>query len=514
MENTIPTQSTYWSRINLAQLLEAGGLVTLFTCASLIYYFTIFPDHNWGGDFAQYLHQAINITQGQAMDDTGYIYSRYTPSLGPRAYPPGFPLLLAPVYALFGLNITAFQIEIILFQLLAFIVIYLIYRREVAVPTALMLLMMMAFSPYIISFKRQIMSDVPFMLVSLTFVLWIEHAYQHQKFGKWSIVAAALLAFACYLIRTIGFVVIIALIVSDLIRRRRLTRFSITTTLVAVGLVLVSRLLLGGGEESYLDQLADYSPMILVNGTEHYLIHSIRGFWAGPSINIGEYNFPFLWLAAIPLIIFGFILRAKRSTLFLELFFLFHLFIILAWPSVQELRFLYPILPLFLLYAGIGFEHCLYWLMKHFNPKLAYTAAVLAASGLLVIYAVRTQKVIASETLYPDGPYTSTAVEMFDFVQTQTDPASVFIFVKPRVLALYTNRMASTYPYGQSSAVAAAYLQEIHADYLVIKNTDVDHVNPSIFSLLESCQTAFHSVFHNNDFEIYRIHPDLCVISD
>jgi hypothetical protein len=483
---------------------EVGLLSILIIVIASVYFSIFYPDQNWGDDFAQYIHQAINIVEGKDMADTGYIYSRYSPSLGPKAYPPGFPLLLIPTYIIFGFNIGAFHVEMILMQLLALVVIYLLYRREVTTPTALILLMMMGLSPYLISFKRAIMSDIPFMLVGLTFVLWVEYIHKNHYFNRWTTLIAALLIFVCYLIRTIGFVMIGALLISDLIRHKRPTSFTIWTTIWAVALVAVSRLLLGGGEESYFDQLADYSPLIILMGIEHYLINSIRGFWAGPSLTLGPYIVPILWLVAIPFISYGFIRRARQSTLFMELFFLFHLAIILAWPSVQELRFLYPILPLLLLYAGIGFEGVLIFLKKRLSPRLVYAFATVFAVGIVTIYIVRTQKVIVSEGPITDGPYTPEAVELFQFIREETVPESIFVFYKPRALALYTDRNASAFPYDQSMLVAINYLQEISTDYVIVKH-DTDESNISLNKLVQTCQASFEPIFNNEIFTTYHI---------
>ena len=54
-------------------------------------------DHDWGGDFAQYIAQADNIAHFRPMNATGYVYNKDYPSLAPKAYPPGFPLLIAPI---------------------------------------------------------------------------------------------------------------------------------------------------------------------------------------------------------------------------------------------------------------------------------------------------------------------------------------------------------------------------------------------------------------------------------
>ena len=86
---------------------------------------------NWGappgfGDHAQYLSHARAIVDGRAYTDIGYIYHPAAPMLGPRAYPPGLPLTLAPIVALFGVDSPMNQVLMIV-SIVAFA--YLAYRR-------------------------------------------------------------------------------------------------------------------------------------------------------------------------------------------------------------------------------------------------------------------------------------------------------------------------------------------------------------------------------------------------
>ncbi|HEV2672560.1 MAG TPA: hypothetical protein VGU74_15810, partial [Gemmatimonadales bacterium] len=63
----------------------------------VLYLATIRAGHGWGDDFAQYILHARNIAAGVPYTQTGYIYNPDNPEVGPRAYPPGFPVLLVPV---------------------------------------------------------------------------------------------------------------------------------------------------------------------------------------------------------------------------------------------------------------------------------------------------------------------------------------------------------------------------------------------------------------------------------
>lgn len=497
---------------SLGRRLEVGLFICVMLVISTVYLATFYPDQRWGDDFAQYIAQAANLARGQDMSQTGYIYNRYTPALGPKAYPPGFPVLLAPVYALFGLDIRAFQVEILILQLLALVVAYLLFRREVSPQTALILLIMMGLSPYLINFKRDVMSDVPFMLFCIGFLLWVEWRRERSEFRHTDALIAALIAFLCYLIRTVGFATLAALAVSDLLRTRRLSRFTIWTIIYVIPMVIVGRLLFGGGQESYLDQFANYDPITPAWNLYWYVLGALNPFMAGPTISFTQYlGIPFLWAASIILIIYGVYRRGRQSNLLLELFFVFYIAIILIWPSWQEMRFLYPVVPLFLLYAGFGLEGILAWISRRISPQVMKAGALLIGLGILAIYSVRSVDVIREETLLESGPYTPSAQSLFAFVREQTAPEAVFIFYKPRALALYTDRHSSTYPTGQSGDVSVAYLDEIGASYAILdKFATLEDAGPnkSLATLIEDQPGAFKIAFSNEQFDVYEIDRD------
>src|SRR5215475_8626536 len=77
-----------------------------------LYFSTIRPGEDWGGDFSQYVAHARNIAEGRAYAATQYrpLPAPLAISHMPPAYPPGFPLMLAPVYRVFGLNYRALKL--------------------------------------------------------------------------------------------------------------------------------------------------------------------------------------------------------------------------------------------------------------------------------------------------------------------------------------------------------------------------------------------------------------------
>ena len=64
---------------------------------------TVRQGHLWADDFAMYVHHAQNLVEGRSYTDTGYIFASVV--VGPKYYPPIFPILLAPIYRVSGLNL-------------------------------------------------------------------------------------------------------------------------------------------------------------------------------------------------------------------------------------------------------------------------------------------------------------------------------------------------------------------------------------------------------------------------
>jgi hypothetical protein len=73
----------------------------------------------WPDDYALYVHHAENIAEGRPYADTGYIYNPGAADYSPRAYPPVFPLLPAPICRAYGLDLHAMKIEVVVFFVLA-----------------------------------------------------------------------------------------------------------------------------------------------------------------------------------------------------------------------------------------------------------------------------------------------------------------------------------------------------------------------------------------------------------
>src|SRR5208283_2771929 len=86
--------------------------------------------HAQGTDWAMYVTHARNIVKGLPYTQSGYVFQpESTTEVGANSYPSGYPLLLAPFYAIFGLNIKIFKLLDLAFLVLSLWPAYLYARR-------------------------------------------------------------------------------------------------------------------------------------------------------------------------------------------------------------------------------------------------------------------------------------------------------------------------------------------------------------------------------------------------
>ena len=92
--------------------LNTIAAVLLICASAALIVGRLTTEHDWGDDFAQYILQARSVTEGSTSEfikTNRFTIEQSTYPMGLITYPWGFPVLLAPVYALLGLNLLALK---------------------------------------------------------------------------------------------------------------------------------------------------------------------------------------------------------------------------------------------------------------------------------------------------------------------------------------------------------------------------------------------------------------------
>lgn len=472
--------------------------VILFILAIGIFYcLNVSKGHDWGGDFSLYIAHAKNIVEGIDYSNTGYLYNPLNP-IAPEAFPPIFPLLLAPVYALFGLNLLAMKIEIVFFFILSLFIIYLFAKRDLSFRYSLAIVALVGLSPLFFSFKNKILSDIPFLFflyLSLLLIGEIYDNFSHKSNNLYALLAGLLIYFT-YGIRSIGLVILPALFVYELIIFKKISKFFIKVSAVFLFFAAAQNIFINNSS-FYFRLFFLRSPAIFLDNSTAYLgmyIKSLSLFWANGYSDIFRIVL-FIFISGLGLT--GFFMKVRKKIDLPDIFFIFYFFLIVIFGGYQE-RYLIPIIPLYLFYV--------FWTISEQNfLKNKKVAGIVFYILISVIFASYTGVYIKNGFVpVKEGITKKESVELFNFISAKTKKTDVFIFQKPGVLALLTGRRAAVYNISENDKEVWDYFKKIKADYIIAGRIFYAD-SRFLFPFTERYKDKLEMVYSNKDFKMFKI---------
>jgi hypothetical protein len=477
--------------------LAAGTYVSVLLL--VILHLALLRDgHGWGDDFAMYLHHAKNIVEGTPYAETGYLYNPHLPSLGPRTYPPMYPLLLAPVYQRFGLDLRAFKIELVVFFAAFVLLAAAILRRSLPPLPAFLAWCLFAWSPYFIEATNAIGADIPFAALCCAFVLLAPRpSFSRHHLAIQGLVLGVIL-YSAAAMRTVGWVLLPSLIAFDVARRRTIAPATLVAGAVAVGLAAAQGVVLGI-DRSYLDQLGFSVRYAVVNARSYpwTLLAFVSG---GASAAIDGGMTVILWLMAAG----GFARRVlpSRRVGVEETFTVAYGIAILLWPSRQGPRFLIPLAPFIALYVATAAVA----LARH--SRLAGRLG-LALWSVIVLFHVA-QYIRLDRRPTPEGVGDPEFRACLGYILGETPPGSRMVFRKPRLLSLYTGRAASAY-HQAAERDFWEYFEGLGATHIVVDrstSTDPSEEREKRYLMNIVRRSArLRTVYDNGRFAVHEILP-------
>lgn len=130
----------------------------------------IYSGHSLDGDSFQYIAQAKAIVEGKVAEQIAnntFIIENSQSAMGPKIYPWGLPILLAPIYKVFGYDVAMLKMVGVLSYGLFVGLFYLFCARFLTRGYALGATLAFALNPMLLSFAaNNVLSDMPFMLFS------------------------------------------------------------------------------------------------------------------------------------------------------------------------------------------------------------------------------------------------------------------------------------------------------------------------------------------------------------
>jgi hypothetical protein len=462
---------------------------------------TIRGGQDWGDDFSMYIHHAENLARGQPYAETGYIYSPHNPAVGPRAYPPGFPVLLAPIVSVFGRALGPMKVLIVATLAASLLLLLRLFRGVLPSPYLEALVLLVGLSPVVWEFKDRVLSDLPFLFFVLASLACFTQVRRPDVSGT----LAGLLAYAAYATRVLGVVLVPTFLAHELLRHRRIGVRAVVACGVFVGLTAAQHLVwrgAGGGEGSYFDQLA-VTPAVLGRNVIEYA-RSLSDLWANGYVEAARKA---LFLAATGLAVWGYVKAVREGAAWREVFPLLYLAPVILWPSYQGVRFLIPVIPFYFFYCLEGSRQLDAAIHRRWGRKHLAFGGLLAAAA--VTYGCQYSTVPFGS--FPTGVARQESVEFFDFVRSATDSNAVIVFSKPRALAFYTGRRASA-PFSPADPCELwRYVAEIGASYVATGPHEPHFDVAYLDRFVDRYRADLRSVWQGRDLALYRIERNPCV---
>ncbi|MBI4308966.1 MAG: glycosyltransferase family 39 protein [Candidatus Omnitrophica bacterium] len=399
--------------------------LVLLACAALNL-LTLKDGHNWGGDFGQYIIHAQNLLNHNN-------YSQGIMLEKAIIYPPGFPLMIAPIIKLFGLNFPLLKSINVLFWCASLLLLYLLFKNPLGRNNALLGISVLAASSFFFVFKQNVLSDVPFTFLTIACI----YALQRGHF-----IAALLLIFYAVLTRSAGWALGGAVMLYFLFLKRDL-RVGCGVFLAAASATAVQTFCSGGMRPAFwhaflaspletAQRLWQGSPIVWQSLIWFFCPgQTMFTSWIFTAIEyVAIVLSPLIYLALIVLFIRK--LRTKDLPL-VECFCFIYGGLLLVWSSFGDFpqnftRFTLPIAG-FLLMLGIRYAQRSNWMKWALAFLLIFNLA-----NIIAIYRFNDDEILR------EGPNK----ELFLWIKENLGPDEHYMMWEPRTAALMTGRVGTT----------------------------------------------------------------------
>jgi hypothetical protein len=458
------------------------------------YVATVTPGHAFeADDFAAYVMQARNLVEGRAYSDIHNVPNPHALSVAPpQGYPPMYPLLLAPVYKIWGLNLRIMKIATVFCFGLAMAAFALLFENELpgwAISAAIVL---MGFNLAFWEQRDYLVSEFTYLMFSLGALLAAQKFSKNLDPREWRYAEALVLSvllYAAYGTRTIGITLLPAVILAGLWKFQRPSRFLLVVVACTSLLILMQNALFVS-PKAYLNAA---HPSVAITW-QHVIYYgkTLSYLWRNGMIKILQ-----IFLAGLFTVLagVGFLRRLWARKSATEFYVAGYAALLCVWTSDLGMRGLLPVLPLYFAYALAEMIRMFSRLARPYR-----FASVATLSAVIVLTYAAAFHEYAHRLHLPDVSDPQ-AQELFRYVKANTNPADLLVMQQPRTLALFTDRFTTVLAPGDSVAVSERFLAGVHARYLIYN----DKLGLPIQELIDSKVLTREPLFQNSEFAVYAV---------
>jgi len=487
-------------------------LLILFLFSVPLFFINIQTVHPWGDDFAQYIKEAQNISQGRPFYQSGYIFNKYNPVYAPPQYPPGFPLLLAPVVKFLGLSFRAmccfnsFIAACLLFALFAF------FRKQAGVVASVCLAVLITYSGFMINIKASVLADTSCLLfITLYLTLRRSDTWPRKRIA-WLVVFAAMAILirsqAVFLLVAEGLFLFLSFIISSVKERTvRVKNMLRPPSLYVIAGVLTFSLFLNKVVfptpvstavfySNFIQDALKGNVYIAIKGYTGYLLKTISGFFYYETYN-SFFDAAIYFIQGMGLVfgITGFLISISKRIAFDDVFFFIMCIVIICYP-VRDPRYFLPAVPILFYYCYATLK-VLLAALPGLNPRMA--AVLLTAIYLCVGFSYLKK----STKNAPAGciPQQKDQVA-FQYITQHVGNHDIIVFTKPRALTLFTGKRCMNVAWQITPEMNKKIFDSLQVKYMLV----LDGLDDGYFkTYLNKVQHPLDSVRISEGYTLYSL---------
>ena len=461
-----------------------GAVVALVTAVGVLAVAT--PAPHGGGDNAGYLSLAHALASGAGYTE---LWEPEAPSH--TKYPPAFPLLLGAGILAGASTWMAFKLLMAMTLSVAVLLVFAWASGRVGPVGGAAVAILTLVSSGWLEASRWVLSEPPFLVFTFLALWAIERSAAPERGpGRPWIWIAGLAAIMAFFTRSAGLPLVLALGGSLLLGRRRRAAAAFAACLAVPGVSWFLRAR-SGGAGAYQSEfwLADpYQPEL---GTVGWLDLPVRA-WANLRLYVGNV-LPGEWwpgagaglsillgAALVGLAGWGWFSTLRRRPGTAELFVPLYLGLILVWPEVWSGdRFILPLYPLILLYAGEAITRGAGRVGRAGGPAVLSAAFLLlflpAFPGWLSMTrsAAECRRIAErSDPIQCHGPGFQAFRDAAVWSGANLPEETVVLTRKPRIFYLFGGPAGRTFPFTQDADRFLAAAESVGADYVLLDEVD------------------------------------------
>ena len=492
-------------------------------------------DDQWDrmdGDDAQYIMHARSLLVNHRYNDPNLFYTP-KPFFGSKSAPPGWPLLLVPVVALFGKNLIALKLFVILISLACGWLLYRIVRVKMQDGwMGFWIAAVYYFSMTTIVFSRVVYSEWPYLFTSLLIVYFVlQRKIVFKPWLKWFLVGLGL--GLCLLFRSVGgalvFAVFAVIVQQHLILERKLGKTLLCVLMVILPMVGVYRTVnwavqpekSPGYEEQLFSKDIDFqdegkaAAIDIVKRIPQNAIYFVKGLfplffgrtWHEYAEWISPRLAPFIDTALVILggciVLFiglGFYTEISRKPSIVEYYMFFYLAIMaVVWFNYEVYRYLMLITSFLLFYFIEGIR---------FAAKKAKRSNRFACGCIIGIFAVNVlhagaeiykYKYSSTNSKTKFAPY----LETVTWLKLHVPHGEMVVADDPRWYALETGLNVTMFPITRNEREVFEYIKQWH-NPIVVYDQKRRFSNLCLLPVLERQENRFKLVKQIGHLRIYE----------